>query len=183
MDSESTINLQDLDNRITEALKALSRKQRKFVEVYAAGDNAGTAAIKAGYSPGGSHVHASRMLNQVNYAHVQHALELLRTRHALDHGMPLAWKRKVLANVAETASDVDGRGYVPSAAVRAVNEMNLMDGTHAPKQHHVTSMSVNVDLNYQIDVPREEPVVIEHDDVSEKKEGVSAYIGQGKENK
>ena len=151
-------DLTKLDAEISDALKPLSPRQRTFVENFATGGNSTQAALKAGYAERSARIQASRLMTNANYTHVQRAVDLLRERHALEHGLPAAWKRKVLANVAETASDVNGDGYVPSAAVRAVNEMNLMDGSHAPRQSHITMQSVNVDLHYQIDVPREKPI-------------------------
>jgi hypothetical protein len=124
MGSELTTNTEDLDQQIAEATKALSRKQRKFVEIYASGDNSGTAAIKAGYAPGSSHVHASRMLNQDKYAHVQRAVALMRDKYSLEHGFSAAWKRHQLKDTYEHARRIDQ----PSAANQTMRTMLEMDG-------------------------------------------------------
>ena len=143
-------DIDQLDSLIDAALESLTSRQRKFAEIYAAGDNGSSADIKAGYSVNRAK-HTAYRLATNGHPKVHKAIALLRKRHALEHGIPAAWKRKKLQEIADAASDPTQDGYQPGSAVRAVNELNLMDGHHAPKQHQLTSMNISVE--YKLDMP------------------------------
>ena len=118
------VDVGDLDQQIEQALAPLNARQRKFVEIYAAGDNATSAALKAGYSVDRARQTGCRLATNGDFAHVQRAIALLRDRYSLQHGIPAAWKRGALVNTYERAMDINQ----PGSAVSAVRVLCELDG-------------------------------------------------------
>jgi hypothetical protein len=144
-----SLKADDLESQITEALKPLSPKQRKFAQIFAGGDNSGSAAIKAGYAVGGADAAGSRLLRNHKYASVQHAIELLRHKYALEHGISALWKRKALVATYSHARDIDQ----PSAANQTLRTLMEMDGDIRTPANSVPS---NIQININTGISREE---------------------------
>jgi hypothetical protein len=152
----------ELDNEILKCYKKITERQRRFVDIYAADCRMTIteAARKAGYSgkaPGSG---------LTNNRHVNEALHLLRYRHQLMYGISAEAKRKKLLQIADMAS-TPGETYNPSAAVGAIRELNMIDGTHkAIELKHSGQLNL-VTIDYQLNTGRKDPAVIEGELVTE----------------
>jgi phage terminase small subunit len=136
----------ELDQQIEQALSVLNLRQRKFALLVSEGESGTQAAIKANYAKPQAASTASRMLSR--NAKVKTAVSLLSRKHQLEHGIAAGEKRKRLLYIADQHRDAN-----PAAAVRALHELNLMDGHHAAIQVKHNHLSVNVNLDYQVDLP------------------------------
>jgi phage terminase small subunit len=90
-------------------LKALTDRQRRFVEEYVVDMNASAAAVRAGYSPKSSGLYSTMMSNQAVVAAVEDALAVKRARSEVDADRVLAELARVaFANVLDFVGP-DGR--------------------------------------------------------------------------
>ena len=148
--------LETVEHEIRQTMNALLPRQRTFVELVAGGTmSKAKAIVLAGYSAKTAARQTGRMMKN---AGVARALELLRERDELVNGIPTNWKRSVLKHVATVASDPDHEKYHGITAVKAVNELNQMDGHHAVIKHRHQHAHVSVSLVYNLDIGREPPV-------------------------
>jgi len=159
IDQDAVDELVGSDNTISDISRAVDRlmrkvppKRRKFIREYMVDGNGGKAAIRAGYAVKSSMSTASLIISDPTISII---VRLLEEKHQLQTGISASWKRRRLKDIIEMTV-AKGDDFQPGTAVKAINELNLMDGSHKPKLHHVTSESVSVNLNYQIDMPARE---------------------------
>ena len=133
-------------------LMNLPYRYRPFAELYTSGKTGEVAAKEAGFA--NPKEQASKMLygNSLLYKELQKAIGYLQQRNQLNFGVSNGEKRFMLLKLIRQCSDADHAGYNASAAVRCINELNLMDGSHVPKEVKLSG-SVAVSMNYQIDMP------------------------------
>lgn len=155
--------IDSLDKQIAKLMKQVIPKRRRFCREFTIDWNATQAAIRAGYSARSAYGTANIIMSD---SIIQAIVQLFDEKHQLTTGISASWKRRKLKEIVQMTM-AEGDTFQPGTAVKAINELSLMDGSHKPKQHHVTSESVSVQLNYQIDIPvreNKETSIIEHDD-------------------
>ena len=133
-------------------LMYLPYRYRPFAEAYTSGMTGEEAAKEAGFA--NPKEQAKKMLYGTStiYRELQKAVEYLQQRNQLNFGISNGEKRFMLLKLIRQCSDENRPGYNASAAVRCINELNLMDGSHVPKEVKLSG-SVAVSMNYQIDIP------------------------------
>lgn len=148
--------INQLDQDIRAALRKLNNRQTKFVRLIVKGTSQEQSAIKAGYAKSTARTQAMKISANLSVAH---AIDLMKYRSQLEHGIDIGVKRQMLAQIADNASQKD-EYYQPRSAVAAINELNKMDGDIKPLNSTHT-LNVNVGLNYDIQLPGR---IIEHQD-------------------
>jgi hypothetical protein len=139
-----------LEAEIEQALAKLNPRQRKYALLYSEGGiTAEQALIDARYSK-----NTARKQNRALGANsgTARAIELLKRKHQLEHGISAAWKREKLRSIAERAS-TPGEHYNSHAANQAIRTLCEMDGDYAALTVKHQHLSVNVSLDYAIDLP------------------------------
>ncbi len=139
-----------IETKIRAALKPLNAKQRKFCRFMAEGNTTQEGAVvNAGYAPKSARTRGWQLMR---YEHIQNAIDVLSLKYEYEHGVSSGRKRALLMDVAETASE-PGKNYQPSASVQAINQLNLMDGSHKPKQLSIAGEVTVKNLAYEFAFP------------------------------
>ncbi len=141
--------MNDLDKQIKTVAGQLNARQKRFCEQLSVGTTAGKAMIAAGYAEKSAARMSTRLLKNIP---VQEYISLLDRQFQIKHGVKKEEVRQRLLDIADVASDVEGDGYSPNAAVKAVSEVIDLEGHRAPRQHHVVTENINI--SYSIDVGR-----------------------------
>lgn len=142
-------SLEELDREIQKALKPLNSRQRKFALVVGVGESQTKAAVAANYSKNRAEQTGSRLLTN---GKVKNAVQLIQYKHQLQHGIDAGIKRGMLLDIAATAK-APGDNYQPSAAVRALHELNEMDGHLKPRETRITGVNLNIGISYDVALP------------------------------
>jgi phage terminase small subunit len=124
------------------ATPALTTKQARFIDEYLVDGNGAGAAVRAGYSPSGAHVTASRMLRKATP--VARAVE---ARQAADATRLSIQRVDVLTGLLEAAETARERGE-PAAMISAWATIARLQGYFAADRLKV---DVTVDMGEQFD--------------------------------
>ena len=113
------------------ATSPLTAKQARFVHEYLVDGNGAGAAVRAGYSPSGAHVTASRMLR--NATPVARAIEARQAADATQLGIA---RQEVLQGLLEAVDQARVQSN-PMAMVGGLRELAKLLGFHAPVSRKV----------------------------------------------
>jgi len=145
IDQQAVNELIDNDNAIDSINKQIAKlmrkvipKRRKFCREYAVDWNGTQACIRAGYTARSAHSTANLILSD---SYISAIVQLLDEKHQLTTGISASWKRRKLKEIVQMTM-AEGDTFQPGTAVKAINELSLMDGSHKPKQHHVKKQAL-----------------------------------------
>lgn len=108
-------------------MKNLTDKQRLTIQHVAAGMPYGEAGIQAGYSSRSAAQTVHRMIQKPP---AQAYLEDLRQKSETSSVLSISERKEILSSIATMTTD----DATPSEAIRAIAELNKMDGAYVPEK-------------------------------------------------
>ena len=117
------------------AYAGLKPKHQKFVDGYMENGSVSGAYRRAGFKKEGNHSAESNGSRLITRDDVKAAVEERKEELADARMLSLEQKKAILSIIAVKgiATDTDGRMFSPCASIQAIQELNRMDGDHAPK--------------------------------------------------
>ena len=109
----------------------LNQRQERFCLEYITNSNATEAAIKAGYSPRTAQVIASQNLSKIMIRDRIQELQLQTTNPKI---ADVIERKEILTQIAQ---DAHKQPITAQDKVRAISELNKMEGDYAPEKHAV----------------------------------------------
>lgn len=143
--------------------EGLTLKQKLFCEHYLSnGGNRSDAVYKALYNPNNSNTAAAIGSENLRKPSIKKYLES-RVKEAVDKaGVGLDWRLNMLKKVAEATSNEEMVGlssrFDGGVAIKAVTEMNKMDGSYAPVASSVSISESNLKDAEEIAVESEKEI-------------------------
>lgn len=127
----------------------LNMMQNKFITAYLQCWNGTKAAIEAGYSPKTAGKQAYQLMQHPEIKRIiektrpdlEKSVEDARSEIVIAHGVSFDWKASMLQNI--ILSQLDSN---PDVAIKAVAELNKMQGHYAPE----STINLNVNENREI---------------------------------
>ena len=139
----------------------LTAKQDAFVKEYILnGGNGLQAAISAGYSEDSAKEIASENLTKPNIIKaLEGHREALEEEFSISAGTKLGWLKEIVERSMQHEQVMDKEGptgeykFAGGDAIRAINEINKMDGGHAAEKKDITSkgQSINALSDEEVD--------------------------------
>jgi phage terminase small subunit len=133
--------------------EVLTQRERKFVLEYFKNDcNHVAAATAAGYKNADKHAYKiiQRPMIQAAIAKVNKKVMTSTSRMDLAMEMTLDWKKKKLKLAIERAipdeQSEETQIYDPHVGLKAIAELNKIDGDYAPEKHHNVNLNADVDM-------------------------------------
>lgn len=133
------------------AYSDLNQRQRRFIDEYILTGCGSQAYRKAGYKDGNNHCVAVRANQLLTKLDIKAAISQRQQAADSDRLLSLVAKKEMLGEIALANQRDD-----PMVAIRAIAELNRMEGHYAPKPMPTTG---NVTFIQQIGSPNEEHVV------------------------
>ncbi len=117
-------DMNDLENRLSDAMSKLTARQQRFVLEASSGEvNLSVAAVRAGYPENTASSAGSRV---AKIPRVARAITLQKQQYALLHGISVSWKRHQLVQIVERSME-DGTPKAHSIAISAVRTLADLD--------------------------------------------------------
>ena len=139
----------------------LTPKQDAFVKEYILNGGNGTqAAITAGYSPDTAQQMATENLSKpLIYKALEGHREALEEEFSISAGTKLGWLKEIVERSMQHEQVMDKEGptgeykFAGGDDIRAINEINKMDGGHAAEKKDITSKgeSINALSDEEVD--------------------------------
>ena len=109
----------------------LNQRQERFCLEYVTSSNATEAAISAGYSPKTAQVIASQNLSKLM---IRERIQELQLQATNDRIATVSQRKEILTGIAQ---DAHRQPITAQDKVRAIAELNKMEGDYAPEKHAV----------------------------------------------
>ena len=143
----------DFHNEVEETLgHCVNPSYRTFVLAIAAGH---LSIRKAAKQAGITHQTGMKIMTGDAEPHEKYrkAIKTLRRIFQAKFGAKAEWKRNQLISIVEICNDSESPHYQPGSVIKAVEQLNRMDGDHAAtKVEHTGEVIMNVE--YDIAMPR-----------------------------